>query len=149
MKVILLEDVKSMGKKGDIVNASDGYARNFLIPKGMAVEANAGNVKQAEQKKQNELVKKEKEREAALQLKQEVEKMTVLIKTTAGKNGKLFGSITNKDIAEAMEQQYKLKMDKKKIHLKDPIKDVGHYEAEVKLYPEISAALKVNVSVEE
>ncbi len=149
MKVILKQDIKGVGKKEEIINAADGYARNYLLPRGLAVEANQKNLKLQEQKKESEQYKKAKEKETAERLKEELKEVEVVIKASAGKNGKLFGSITNKDIQEILEKEYHIKLDKKKIHLKDSIKEVGEYVAECKFYPEISGELKIKVLPEE
>lgn len=147
MKVVLLQDVKDLGKKGDLVNASDGYARNFLIPRKLAVEATAGKLKEIEEKKASEKVRKEKELKAAKELADKLSKIEIIFRTKAGENGKLFGSITSKDVAEAIKAQHNLELDKKKIVLHDAIKSLGTYQVEIKVYPEVSA--KVNIKVVE
>ncbi len=149
MKVILLQDVKGQGKKGDIINTSDGYARNFLIPKGLAKEATAGSLNEAETKKANEARKKQLEKEAALKEKEKIDALTITITTTAGAGGKLFGAVTNKDIQEVLEKTEGITLDKKQIIVKDTIKVVGLHTVEVKLYPEVAAKLKVNVVVQD
>lgn len=145
MKVILLKDVKGLGKAGDLANAKDGYARNFLFPKGLAIEATKSNLekwkKDMEKKKQRE----KEEYEKALKLKEKIESITVTIKSKAGERGKLFGSITSKDISEALKKQHKINIDKRKIEMKDNIKSLGTTSVEVKVYTEISATLKVKV----
>ncbi|SFI22473.1 LSU ribosomal protein L9P [Tindallia magadiensis] len=148
MKVILQQDVKGLGKKGEIVNASDGYARNFLIPKKMAIYANDGNVHTVEQQKKAQEKRKAEERQAAEELKERIEKVTVTMKTKAGEGGRLFGSVTNKEIAEALQKQHKIKIDKRKINLSDPIKNLGDTVVEVKVYPNVSASMKVKVQAE-
>ncbi|NLL82012.1 MAG: 50S ribosomal protein L9 [Tissierellia bacterium] len=148
MKVILLKDVKGLGKEGDLVNAKDGYARNFLFPKNLAVEANASNLKKLEEKKAIEDARIEKEKKEALELKDKIEKTTIKIDAKGGTGGRLFGSITSADIAQELKKQYKINIDKKKIDLKENIKTTGITEVEIKLYPEISATLKVNIQVE-
>ncbi len=145
MKVILLEDVKGLGKKGDLVNAKDGYARNFLLPKGLATEATEGNVKVLKQQKKSEKLKMEAERENALKLKEKLEEITVKIEGKAGEGGKLFGSITTKDIVDELFKQYKIKIDKKKIVMDENIKTIGTTIVDVKVYTEINAKLKVKV----
>ncbi|MCR5481356.1 MAG: 50S ribosomal protein L9 [Clostridia bacterium] len=147
MIVILLKDVKGTGKAGDVVKVSDGYARNMLIPKGMATEATEGNVRSLEKQKAIAAEKKAKEQADARELAEKIKDMQVVIKTKGGEGGRLFGSITNKDIAEALKEQYKLDIDKKKIVLDSPIKQTGNVKVEVKLYAEISAMLAVNVTV--
>ncbi len=147
MIVILLKDVKGTGKEGDVVKVSDGYARNQLIPKGFAKEATQGNVRNLEKQKALAAEKKAAQKEAAQKQADELEKVTIEIKTKGGDNGKLFGSITSKDIAEALEEQYGLKVDKKKIDLAAPIKQTGVTNVAVKLFPEVSAKVKVKVTV--
>ena len=148
MQVILLEDVKGLGKKGQVVNASDGHARNFLIPRKLAMQATDANLKVLDNKNKAIAQQKAEEKEAALLLKKKVEEAgAVVIKTKGGENGKLFGAITNKDIADAFESAYGVVLDKKKIVMAAPIKQAGEYKVELKLYPEISANLKINVEV--
>ncbi len=147
MIVILLKDVKGTGKEGDVVKVSDGYARNQLIPKGFAKEATQGNVRNLEKQKALAAEKKAAQKEAAQKQADELEKVTIEIKTKGGDNGKLFGSITSKDIAEALEEQYGLKVDKKKIDLAAPIKQTGVTNVTIKLFPEVSAKVKVKVTV--
>lgn len=145
MKVILKADVKSVGKKGEVINASDGYARNFLFPRGLAVEATEGNVKSLEAVKENEKKKKAEELQKAKELAKKIEGLTVTIKAKTGENGKLFGSITSKDIAEELKKQHKIDIDKKKVALDEAIKSAGVFNVEVKVYPEVSASLKVSI----
>lgn len=145
MKVILLEDVKSVGKKGDIVNASEGYAKNFLIPRKLGVEANASNLNDIKLKKQSEDKRKAEELSAAKELKAKLEEKTVKIPVKTGENGKLFGSVTNKEIAVALEEQAGIKVDKKKIVLDDQIKMVGEKTVVIKIHPQVSAELKVAI----
>ncbi len=148
MKVILLQDVKAQGKKDDIINVSDGYARNFLIPRGLGVEATPKNLNEIRLKKANEAHVAAQELEAAKELKTKVEQAEVTLKIRAGENGKTFGSVTGKEVAEAARSQAGLSLDKKKIVLPEPIKAIGAYEVQVKLHPEVSAVLKVNVAPE-
>lgn len=148
MKVILLEDVKGLGKKGDLVNSKTGYARNFLFPKELAIEATPANMKKWEEDMKEKETKMQKEKEQALELKTKLERTTVELKGKGGEGGRLFGSITSKDIAEALEKQYKISIDKKKIELKENIKTSGITDVEVRVYPEITANLKVNVTIE-
>ena len=147
MKVILVQDVKSLGKKGDIVNVSDGYARNMLLPRGLAKEATEGNIRNLEKQKAIAAEKLEEEKAAAKELAEKLEKISVKIKTKGGDTGKLFGSITSKDISEALEKQENIRIDKKKIELSGPIKQAGDVTVTVKLFTEISADLKVSVTV--
>ena len=144
MKVILLEDVRGSGKSGDVVNVADGYARNRLIPRGLAVEATPQNVKQLEKKKEAIAKKFAEDKAAALEMKKKLEEITIEVKTKAGKNGKVFGSVTSADIAEALQAQG-FDVDKKKIQLDSPIKATGTTDVNVKLFTEVSGKVKVNV----
>ncbi len=148
MKVILLKEVKGLGKEGDLVNSKDGYARNFLFPKNLAIEGTPANLKKWEESNKLKEAKRQEEIKEANALKDRIEKLTVEIKAKGGSAGKLFGSITSQDIAAALNAQAKIDVDKRKIELKDTIKTTGLKEVEVKLYPEISAKLKVNITVE-
>ena len=145
MLVILNKDVKGTGKAGDVVKVNDGFARNMLIPKGLATEATAGNVRQLEKKKAIEAEKKAEEKAAAVQLAEKIKTIAVVIKTKAGDNGKIFGSITSKDIDEELKKQHSIDVDKKKIQLSSPIKNTGEISVEIKLYSEVTATLKVVV----
>lgn len=145
MKVILKADVKGVGKKGEVINASTGYARNYLFPRNLAVEATEGSMKTLEKQRELEAQKRAEELEEAKKLAKKLEGMTVKIQVKAGENGKLFGSITSKDISESLKEQYSIDIDKKKIILSEPIKVAGGYTSEVKVYPEVSAKLKVMV----
>ena len=144
MKVILLQDVKKMGKKGDVIEASDGYTRNYLFPRKLAEEATANALHVVNAKKENERKKKLAELEAAQKLAAELKGKEVTINAKAGDNGRLFGAITNKDVAEVINSQFNLSIDKKKIVV-NTIKVAGTYEVEVKLYPEVSTKMKVNI----
>ena len=148
MKVILLKDVKGLGKEGDLVNAKDGYARNFLFPKNLAIEATDSNLRKLEEKKAIEDAKIEKDKKEALELKNKIENTSVKIIAKGGTGGRLFGSITSADMAEELKKQHKINIDKKKIDLKDNIRTQGTTEVEIKLYTEVSAKLKVNIQVE-
>lgn len=145
MKVILLKDVKGMGKEGDLVNSKDGYARNYLIPRNIAIEATPDNLRKWEEAKKQEAAKKKQELEDAKALKERLEKLTVEVKAKGGSGGRLFGSITSQDIAAALKEQHGVDVDKRKIEMKDNIKNAGAAEVDLKLYPEVSAKLKVNV----
>lgn len=147
MIVILTQDVKGKGKAGDVVKVSDGYARNMLLPKGLAKEATQGNVRSLEKQKAIAEEKKEEKRAAAKKLAENLEKITVNIKSKGGENGKLFGSITSKDIADALESQEGVKVDKKKIDLPAPIKQTGTQDVTVKLFEGVSAKVKVEVTI--
>ncbi len=145
MQVILTQDVKGQGKKGQMVNVSDGYARNFLLPKGLATEATKSNINDLKGKKESLEFKIKTETEEAQKIAEKMKEIEVLIKAKAGDNGKLFGSITSKDVAEALTAQHHIKLDKKKFVLPDGIKTLGITEVKVKLYTQINSILKVNV----
>ena len=142
MKVILLQDVKKVGKKGDVIEASDGYARNFLFPRKLAQEATANELHVLNAKKEKARKEKLAELEAAQKLAGELKGKEVTINAKAGEGGRLFGAITNKDVAEAINNKYNLSVDKKKVVI-DTIKVAGGYDVEVKLYPEVSTKMKV------
>lgn len=144
MKVVLKQDVKGLGKKGQLVNASDGYARNFLFPKNLAVEANAQNMSELKNREQAEKYRIATETAAAQKAADEISGKTIKMTAKAGQNGKLFGSITSKEIAEKLNTEFGIKADKRKI-IVDDIKQFGTYEFEVKLYQGISAKLFVMV----
>jgi large subunit ribosomal protein L9 len=144
MKVILLKDVKGKGKKNEVVNVSDGYARNFLFPRKLAEEASDTNVHILNKQKENERKIKLEEIELAQKLAESLRDKQVIIKTKAGDSGRLFGAITSKDIADELKKQYKVEIDKKKIS-SGSIKQLGEYQIDVKIYPEIST--KINVVV--
>ena len=148
MLVILKKNVKGTGKAGDIVKVSDGFANNRLIPAGLAVPATNQNVKSAEKQKAFIEKKNAEEKAAAEATAKKLESKTVTIKTRVGDNGKLFGSITSMDIADAIQKQVGNKIDKKKIVLSKPSKEIGEHTVEVKLYPEVSATVKVVISEE-
>lgn len=142
MKVILLQDVKKIGKKGDVIEASDGYARNFLFPRKLAQEATESNLHILNNKKENERKQKLAELEAAQKLAEELKGKDIKIEAKTGENGKLFGAITSKDISILIKDKYKIEIEKKKIVM-DTIKLAGTYEIEVKLYPEVITKMKV------
>ncbi|MFQ9893257.1 MAG: 50S ribosomal protein L9 [Emergencia sp.] len=146
MIVILNKDVKGTGKAGEVVKVSDGYARNMLLPKGLATEATDGNIRSLEKQKELMAQKKAEEKAAAQELAEKMKEMKVVIKTKSGEGGRLFGSITSKDIADAAKSQFGLTIDKKKIQLNSPIKNMGTFEVEVKLYPEVAGRLTVQVT---
>lgn len=148
MKVILLKDVKGIGKAGEIINASDGHARNYLIPRGLAKEATEGGIKALEKQKAAEARKKQEELQAAKALAEKLSSLTVNLKGKAGEGGRLFGSITSKDIAEGLEKQHKIKIDKRKIQLDNPIRELGASFVEIKVYPEVTAKMKVEIAAE-
>ena len=144
MKVVLKQDVKGLGKKGELVNASDGYARNFLFPKNLAVEANAQNMTELKNREQAAKYKIDTETAEAKKNAERISGKTITITAKAGANGKLFGSVTAKEIAEKIEKEFGIKTDKRKISVED-IKQFGTYEFEIKLYTGVSAKLFVRV----
>lgn len=145
MKVILTQDIKGVGKKDEIINANDGYARNFLFPKKLAVEANNQNMSKLQGRKDSANFKKEQEKESANEIKEKLAKIMLKVKVKAGENGKIFGSITAKEIATELKNQYKIEIDKKKINLKEPIKELGTFTVDVKLYEGIVGKLKIDI----
>lgn len=145
MKVILIQDVKSLGKKGEIVNVSDGYARNFVLPKGLGLEANAKNMNDLKLQKANDEKVAKEQLEAAKQLADVLETKEVVVTMKSGEGGKTFGSISSKEIAQEAKKQCDLELDKKKIVLPEPIKSLGVYEVGVKLHPKVTGKLKVKV----
>lgn len=146
MDIILLQDVKALGKKGEVVKVSDGYARNFILPKKLGLEANKQNMyelqvqKAAEEKRLKEILEEAKE------LAKKIESLTIKLNIKAGEGGKTFGSISTKEIAAAVKEQYGLELDKKKLLLSDPIKNAGSYTVPVKLHPQVTAEMKVMVN---
>jgi large subunit ribosomal protein L9 len=148
MKVILLEDVKGQGKKDDIVNVNDGYARNFLLPKKLALEVNERILYEVKNKKTAQENKVHKEKDLAKKLAHDIGAIEVVVKARCGEGGKLFGSVTAKEITESLKQNHKIELDKRKIVMDEPIKALGNHVLEVKLYPDISVKLKVRVERE-
>lgn len=148
MKVILLEDVKSLGKKGEIVNVSDGYARNFVLPKKLGVEANSANMNDLKLQKANADKVAKEQLEAAQELAKVLETKEVVVKMKSGEGGKTFGSISSKEIAVAAKEQCGLELDKKKIQLPEAIKSLGVYEVNVKLHTKVTGTLRVKVAEE-
>lgn len=146
MKVILLADVKGVGKKEQIINVSEGYAKNFLFPKNLAVEANAGNMKKLDNKHKLEAQQAQEALDAAKAMAEKLEALSINIKVKIGNNGKLFGAVTNKEISAALKEQHGVDIDKKKIVLNDAIKTTGEKEVSVKLHPKVTAKLKVLVA---
>ena len=145
MKVILNENIKSIGKKDEIINVSDGYARNYLFPKKLAVEATPNNLAKLKTKKDSEKFKKDLEREKAVELSEQISKIKLEIKVKVGENGKIFGGISSKEIAEKLESDYKIKIDKKKIELKETIKTLGLKNVDIKIYEGVVGKLKVHI----
>ena len=145
MKVLLLQDVKGQGKKGELVDVNDGYARNFLFPKKMAVEANKQNMSLLQGRKDSANFKKEQDKEKANELKDKISKIMLTIKVKSGENVKIFGSITSKKISTELKKQHNIEIDKKKIMLKEAIKEQGTFTIEIKLYEGIIGKLKINI----
>ncbi len=145
MKVILKDNIKGVGKKDEIINASDGYARNFLLPKGLAVEANSENMSKLKAKENSLAYKKEQEKEEAEKIAKKLSGIQLKIPVKAGENGKIFGGVSAKEIAELLKVNYKIEVDKKKIELKDTIKTLGLRTVTIKLYDGVVGNLKVDV----
>ncbi len=145
MKVILLQDVKSLGKKDDVVDVSDGYAKNFLFTKKLGVEANSRNMNDLKLKKANDEKVAAQNLQDAKDLAELIAGKTVVVRLKAGEGGKTFGSVSNKEISEELKAQHGLEIDKKKIVISDPIKSIGTYEVSVKLHPKVTGTLKVKV----
>lgn len=148
MKVILTEDVKSLGKKGEIVNVNDGYARNFILKTNKGIEANAKNLNDLKLKKANDDKIAQENYEAAVELGKKIEDGKIEVSIKTGEGGKAFGSVSSKEIAQEVKAQMNLEIDKKKVQLKDAIKALGTYEVPVKLHPKVTAKLKVVVTEE-
>lgn len=145
MKVILKDNVKSIGKKDEVVNVSDGYARNFLFTKGLAIEATPGNLAQLKTKKDSEQFKKDTEKEEAKKLAEKLSKIKLEFKVKTGENSKVFGGVSSKEIAEKLDKECQIKIDKKKIELKETIKTLGITNVSVKLYEGVIGNIKVQV----
>ena len=145
MKVILLEDIQGVGERGDVYDAKIGYARNYLLPRGLAIEATPQNLNELQQRLEAEEKRKEKDIANAETMKEELEKIEITLEAKAGESGKLFGAITNKEIATELNKKGDFKIDRKRIVLDKNIRDLGEYEVEIKLYREISATIKVKV----
>lgn len=148
MKVILLQDVKSLGKKGEVVETAEGYGRNYLLPRKLAKEANVANLNQARKDQATAAHRAAQAKDEAVVLGAQVEKVTVQMKVRVGENGKMFGSVTSKDVAEALIKQTGLDIDRRKIELKTPVKGLGEYTAVAKLHTDVTAAFKVIVDAE-
>ena len=145
MDVILLQDVKSLGKKDDVVSVSDGYAKNFLFTKKLAIEANAKNLNDLKLHKANDEKVARQQYEQAQELAKEIGEKTVVVKLKSGKDGKTFGSVSSKEISAEAMSQLQMEIDKKKIQISEPIKAIGNYEVPVKLHPKVTVKLKVRV----
>ncbi len=148
MKVILLQDIKNVGRKEQIIEANDGYAQNYLFPKKLAIEATKDNMLKLQAKKTSEANKKKAEIEANKEIAKKIEKIELTIKAKVGENSKIFGGITSKEIAEELKKQHKFEIDRKKITLKDTIKSLGRYTAEIKFGDGVNAELTINVTGE-
>lgn len=148
MKVILLQDIKNVGKKGEIKEVAEGYGRNYLLPRKLVKEATSANLNQARKDQATAAHRAAKARDEAIVLKSQLEKLTVTMKVRVGENGKMFGSVTSKDVAEALIRQTGLDIDRRKIELKNPVKGLGEYTAVAKLYTDITAAFSVMVEAE-
>jgi len=148
MKVILLQDIKNVGKKEQIIEANDGYARNYLFPKKLAIEATKDNLTKLQAKKTSEANKKLAEIEANKKLASQIEKINLKITAKAGANGKIFGGITSKEISEEIKKQHSIEIDKKKITLKETIKNLGIFTAEIKFGDGVNAKLTLNIQGE-
>jgi large subunit ribosomal protein L9 len=144
MKVILMQDVEPLGLEGDIVEVARGYARNYLVPKGISVEATNGNLKMLEARKKKIMAKRMKDKEEAERIKENISQVVLTIKGKAGEEGKLYGSVTSRDIAQELENQ-NIIIDRKKVIIDEPIRTLGEYEVSIKLYPEVLAQIKVIV----
>jgi large subunit ribosomal protein L9 len=145
MKVVLLEDVRALGRKGDVVEVSEGYARNFLLPKKKGVEANAGNLNTLKAQKARQEKLAAEQLAAAQELGAKIDTVSVELGVKTGEGGRLFGSVTGKEIAQALKEQAGLEVDKKKIVLPEPIKNAGDYIAEIRLHRDVTAKLKLKV----
>ena len=145
MKVILKTDIKGVGKKDEIINASDGYARNFLFPKNLAVEANKENMSKLKAKQNSEKFQKNQEKEEAMKTADKLSKILLKIKVKAGENGKIFGGVSSKDVAQELSKQYSIEVDKKKIDLKETIKTLGVHNIEIKLFEGVVGKLRIDV----
>ncbi|WP_315274060.1 50S ribosomal protein L9 [Selenomonas sputigena] len=148
MKVILQQDVKKVGNKGDIVEVSEGYGRNFLLPKKLAVEATAANLETAKQKANSAARKKQQATDEARLLAAQLEKVSVKVAVRIGEGGKLFGSVTGKDVADALTKEHGIDVDRRKISLKSEVTGAGEYEAVIKVHPEIQSTIRVLVVAE-
>jgi large subunit ribosomal protein L9 len=146
VKVIFLKEVKGKGNKGDVKNVSDGYARNYLLKNNIAQEATAGNLKALEAKKKKNEQQEQEEKEEAMDVRDKLADLTIEMKAKSGDSGRLFGSITSKQIAEALNKQHGYKVDKRKLELDQPIRELGYTTVPVKLHPEVSGSVKVHVT---
>ncbi len=145
MKVVLLQNVKNLGEEGEIKDVADGYARNYLLPKGLAIEATQDKIKEIKERNLKQERKKDKEKAAALQLKEKIDGQTLELTVKTGGGDKLFGAVTGKEITELIQKNLGVTIDKKKIDMKDAIKHIGEYSVKIKIYPTIQADIKLKV----
>ena len=145
MKIVLREDVETLGHKGDLVDVADGYARNFLVPRGLAMKATRGGIAQAEAMRRNRSAREERDRGEAQELAGKITASTIVVTAHAGEGGKLFGSITSADLAEAIAQQAGAEIDRRWIQLAEPIKELGELEVPVRLHADVTASVQVEV----
>ena len=145
MKVILKADIKGVGKKDEVINASDGYARNFLIPRKLAVPADTGNMANLKAKQDSNAYRKDQEKQEAINIADKLSKITLQIKVKAGENGKIFGGVSSKEIASELEKQYKIIVDKKKIELKETIKVLGTKDVQIRLFEGVVGIVKIKI----
>ena len=145
MKVILKADIKGVGKKDQIINVSDGYVRNFLFPKNLAVEANSQNLSKLKAQQDSKAFKKLQEKEEAQKLAEKLSKIQLKVPVKAGENGKIFGGVSAKEIADLLKENYKIEVDKKKVEIKEPIKSLGMRTVNIKLYEGVIGTLKIDV----
>jgi large subunit ribosomal protein L9 len=148
MKIILLQDEKKLGKKGDLIDVSDGYARNYVLPKKIGVEANAKNMNELKLQKANADKVAQEQLDEAKALAEKIEQLTVVTRIKAGAGGKSFGSVSSKEIGAALKDQHGIEVDKKKIVMQDALKNIGSYEVSIKLHPQVTAKLSVKVEEE-
>jgi len=149
MKLVLLQDVKNIGKKGALVDVADGYARNFLLPKKLATPATEGVLRSLDKEAADLKAKKIREKEQAQELANMLESKPVQMQVRVGENGKFFGSITSSDIVDAVKKQFSHVLDKKTVHLKDPLKTLGEHQVPAKLHPDVTAKLRLNLAAAE
>lgn len=145
MKVIFLKDVKGKGKKGEIKDVAEGYARNYLLPRRLAVEASSGNLRAAEEQRKRQQRRQEEERAEAIQLAEKLKELSLTITAKAGEGGRLFGAVTSKQIATELKKKHGINLDRRKIQLEEPIRSLGVTQVLIRLYPEITAVLAVKV----
>ena len=145
MRIVLRDDVDNLGKKGDLVDVADGYARNYLVPRGLALKASAGSQKQADAMRRNREARERRDREGAQALAAQFEGRTISIKARAGGEGRLFGSVTSADIADAVLKQTGAELDRRKLDLEEPLKELGGADVSVRLHPDVVATIHVEV----